>query len=231
MTISDAVPETNTLRERWLLIIGILFALFGLDLVDIVLPSSDEFVGPARWVILIGPSWFVAGLVVAGVLWIEQRGLDSIGVTWPSIRELGLAVGGFLVGIFAFGVTLPLVQALGLESTRTGLRTLAMFPTWVVVLIALTAGVTEEVLFRGYPIERLSELTGELWIGAAVTYVVFTAAHIPLWGVGGALQIGAWTLIVTVLYVRTRNLIACMVMHIANDLFAFVVLPVVFNVG
>lgn len=231
MSISDAFPGTNTLREQWLLIMGVLFALFGLNLVDMVLPPVGELVGPAQWVVLIGPHWLVAGLVVAGVLGIERRGLDSIGVTWPSTRELGLAVAGFLVGVLAFGVTQPLVQVLGLDSTRTGLKTLAMFPTWVVVLIALTAGVTEEVLFRGYPIERLSELTGELWIGAAVTYLVFTAGHIPFWGLGGALQISAWTLVVTVLYVRTRNLIACMVMHIANDLFAFVVLPVVFNVG
>lgn len=91
------------------------------------LPPVGELVGPARWVVLIGPHWFVAGLVVAGVLWNERRGLDSIGVTWPSARELGLTVTGFLVGVLAFGVTQPLVQALGLDSTRTGLKTSLCF--------------------------------------------------------------------------------------------------------
>lgn len=108
---------------------------------------------------------------------------------------------------------------------------ISSLPTWLVVIIALTAGITEEVLFRGYPIERLAELTGELWVGAAVTFVTFTAVHIPFWGLGGAIQIGAWTLVVTVVYVRTRNLIACMLMHIANDLFAFVILPILFASG
>lgn len=231
MSGTDEASSTNLLRERWILVVWILIALFGLDLVDLVLPEPTEVAGLIRWAVLIGPHWLVAGVVVAGVIWIERRGLDSIGVARPSARDLGLSIAAFVVGVLGFGLTQPLVQALGLESTRGGIQTIATLPTWVVVLVAVTAGVTEEILFRGYPIERVSDLTGELWIGAVVTYVVFTAAHVPFWGLGGAIQIGVWTLVVTLLYVRTRNLIACMVMHIANDMFAFVVLPVVLNSG
>jgi uncharacterized protein len=49
-------------------------------------------------------------------------------------------------------------------------------------LIVLTAGITEEVLVRGYPIERLSALTGSQWWGTAITYVVSVGLHASFWG-------------------------------------------------
>lgn len=226
MSTSGVVPTPDALRKRWPLLLGVLISLFGLEILSLVLPEPAVFSGPRRWLRLIGPSWFVAGVVVAGVVWVERRSLDSIGLERPSVRDLGLGVAGFVVGVVSFALTQPLVQALGLTSTTTGVRTLATFPMWVVVAIALTAGITEEVLFRGYPIERMAEVTGNLWVGAAVTFVVFTVGHVSWWGVGGAIQIGVWTLVVTVLYVYTRNLPACILMHVSNDLFAFIVLPI-----
>lgn len=93
------------------------------------------------------------------------------------------------------------------------------------ILIALTAGVTEELLFRGYAIERLSEISGSTTIGACAAYVIFVGLHAPFWGIGGTLQIGVWSLLVTWLYVRRRTLVPCIVMHVLNDLFAFVLMP------
>lgn len=226
MSASDVVPRSDILRERWSLLIGVVIALCGLSILSVVLPNPTAFSGLRRWLLLIGPHWLVASLVVANVAWGEQRSLHSIGLERPSIRDLGVGVAGFVVGVGSFAVTQPLVQALGLTSTSAGIETLAMLPLWVIVAIALTAGITEEILFRGYPIERLAELTGNLWVGAAVTVILFTLIHVPAWGIGGAIQIGVWTLIVTVVYVYTRNLPACILMHVSNDLYAFVLIPI-----
>lgn len=216
-------------RQPWVLLGGVLIALFGLDVLDVVLPSPDGLSGPLIWLRLIAPHWLLTVSIIAGIIWIERRPLASIGLTRPTTHDLGLGVLGFGLGVLAFGLTRPIVRELGLTSSSRGIELIGSLPPWVAVTLALTAGITEEVLFRGYPIERLTELTGRLSVGAAVTFLVFTLAHVPFWGLGGALQIGAWTLVVTVLYVRTRNLPACMLMHIANDIVAFVVLPLVFE--
>ncbi len=79
--------------------------------------------------------------------------------------------------------------------------------------MVLTAGITEEILFRGYPIERLYELTGNMYIAAFLPWLAFTLLHVYFRGVGGAIQIGA------------RSIPACMTMHILNDACAFLLLP------
>jgi membrane protease YdiL (CAAX protease family) len=227
---TKTVPTLRTRRERLLAMGGVAIALFGLDALGVVLPDLSTVEGPIRWLLLIGPHWTIAGVVVALVLWGERRALASIGLERPTAMDVGWGMAAFVVGVLAFGVTRPIVQSLGLDATGGGIETLASLPLSVVVVIAITAGVTEEVLYRGYPIERLTELTGDVRVGAGLTLVVFTVAHVPFWGVGGALQIGAWTVVVTVLYVRRRNLVACILMHVCNDLFAFVVLPALFGV-
>ncbi|MBC7334856.1 MAG: CPBP family intramembrane metalloprotease, partial [Clostridia bacterium] len=135
------------------------------------------------------------------------------------------AVVGFVVGAFSFILTSPLVNALGLGTTSRGIIQLAQTPIALRVVIIITAGITEEILFRGYPIERLTEMTGRIGWGAGIAYIMFVLLHIPFWGIGGTIQIGVWSLVVTLLYVRRRNLPACMLMHILNDAYAFLLLP------
>lgn len=230
-SIASALPTAEELRQQWYVVGGIVIALFGMDMLGVFLPAVMDVPRPLGWVVLLAPHWIVTAVVVGIVLWIERRRLVSIGLTRPSLRDVLLGIVGFVAGVASFVVTGPLVRELGLTSTGAGIATLDTLPVWVVAATAVTAGITEEVMFRGYPIERLTELTGSVWVGAGVTFVVFTVGHVGFWGLGGAIQIGVWTLIVTLLYVRTRNLPACILLHTANDLFAFVVLPALLDVG
>jgi membrane protease YdiL (CAAX protease family) len=145
-----------------------------------------------------------------------------------SWRDVLWGVVGFIVGAFSFILTTPLVNALGLSTTSGGIARLAQIPLVLRIGIVITAGVTEEILFRGYPIERLNNLTGRLSLAALIAYVVFVLLHIPFWGLGGTIQIGVWSIVVTILYVKRRNLPACMLMHILNDAYAFILLPMLF---
>ncbi len=209
----------------WPTLTGVAFALVGPVLLDALLETAVSLEGFAAGAASLGLDWLHAAVLVALVLWWERRPLRSVGVRRTGWRDLAWSLAGFVVGVLTFAVTAPVVQALDLGTTGSGIAWLASFPVWFTVLVAVTAGVTEEVAFRGYPIERLAELTGSAWLAGGVTWAVFTALHVPLWGVGGALQIGVWTVVVTALYVRRRNLQACILMHVLNDLFAFVVLP------
>jgi len=183
-----------------------------------------EFDVPSVSPRLLGDWVFALGLLALVRYW-ERLPLSSIGLRRPSGRDLLWGVVGFVLGAITFVFTGPLVQALNLETTTPGIAKLATLPVWFRLLIVITAGVTEEVLFRGYPIERLAAWTGRIGLGALIAYAVFVILHIPFWGLGGTLQIGVWAIVVTVLYVRLRNLWPCILMHVLNDAYAFILLP------
>ena len=52
------------------------------------------------------------------------------------------------------------------------------------VLVGPTA---EEILYRGYAMDRIEALTGRIWLAGAISTIVFGLAHAPFWGLGPAL--------------------------------------------
>ena len=56
-----------------------------------------------------------------------------------------------------------------------------ILPVWVLVPAWITGSFTEEVLFRSYPIERLTQLTGRRWLAGLVTMLAFTLLHLLTW--------------------------------------------------
>ena len=169
--------------------------------------------------------WALALLVLAFVTLSERSALHSIGLTMPTRPVLRAALLCWLIGSLTFLLTTPLVNALGLRATTGSLVRLARIPVGLRVALVVTAGLCEELVFRGYLIERLALFTGNLRLAAILAWAVFTLLHLPRWGSGGTLQIGAWALVISILYLRTRSVPACMLMHILNDSFAFIILP------
>ncbi|AFK19101.1 CPBP family intramembrane metalloprotease [Haloferax mediterranei ATCC 33500] len=205
---------------------GLFVALAGPMLVGefLLFPLTAEFSGLAEIPFWVGHLWLTLGVLVALVLYWERESLASIGVARPTLADIGVGVVGFVVGVMVFMLSQPLLSAVGLYDANSGQALLSQ-PLPVVLASAITAGIVEEVLFRGYPIERLLELTGNVWLAAGIPLAVFTAIHIPLWGVGTTLQIGAWSVVVTGVYLWRRTLVAPIVMHLLNDIVGFVILP------
>jgi membrane protease YdiL (CAAX protease family) len=81
----------------------------------------------------------------------------------------------------------------------------------------LRAGVSEEVLFRGYPIERLQEWSGSRALAAIVPLIAFTLAHVGPWGWSHLLVAAFGGAMLTVLYLWRRNLWASMLAHCLID--------------
>lgn len=189
---------------------------------------SEELWSSSRAIITIVQEWAVTLILLAIVLYWERRSLASIGITRMTWRDVLWGLVGFVVGALSFILTAPLVNALSLGTTSTGIEQLAQTSLALRIAVVITAGITEEIVSRGYPIERITEMTGHIGWGAGIAYIAFVLLHIPFWGVGGTIQIGVWSLIVTILYGWRRNLPACMLMHILNDAYAFILLPTLF---
>lgn len=206
--------------------LGLPFVLSGLGL--LLGRGREDGLTPSRAGLLLVQEWAVTLVLLVIVLVWERQSLASIGIKKMSWQDVWWGVIGFIVGALSFILTVPVVKALGLGTTSGGIAQLAHMPMALRIGVVLTAGITEEILSRGYPIERLYGLTHRLGLSASVAYVAFVLLHLPFWGLGGTIQIGVWSIVVTILYVNRRNLLACMLMHILNDAYAFILLPTFF---
>ena len=191
--------------------------------------QSKELWSSSHAIVTIVQEWAVALILLGIVFFWERRTLASIGITRMTWRDVLGGLAGFVVGALSFIFTTPFIMALGLGTTSTGIGQLAQTSIALRIAVVITAGITEEIISRGYPIERIREMTGQIAWGAGIAYIALVLLRIPFWGLGGTIQIGIWSLIVTLLYVWRRNLPACMLMHILNDAYAFILLPAVFT--
>jgi len=172
--------------------------------------------------------WAMALVVLAVVLCWERQSLRSIGfrrLTWKE-GLLALSLGILLfVLVPALGIFMERVVHIP-TSTMAVVTALAKYPIWLRAILAARAGFVEEILYRGYPIERLNRLTGRMWPGAVISLVIFTVIHLPPLGlghtVGIVLPLGV---IVTGLYVWKRNLTLNITVHFLVDFLVLVLLP------
>lgn len=207
---------------------GLLVSLFGATLLGMVdLPHWVDATATRSFLANSLSSWVLVGLLVAIVLYGERRPLRSIGLQAPTRREIAVGLGaGLLAVVLGLLVTGVAVLTLQLERPAT-LSALSQLSIPVQLVIVGTAVITEEILWRGYPIERVTEVTGSVWIGAAVSGTVFLAVHFPAWGVVGAIPQAVFTLVLVGVYVWSRNVVACMLTHGVINVLMIMVLPAV----
>jgi len=208
--------------------VGLAVALFGSPFLGL-LDLSDRLSSSATGTMLLNSAlmWLLVGVLLGIVVSWERRPLASIGLELPSRRHAAIGVGGgvvgLVVGILATGAA---VAAFNLDPPEP-LATIGDLSLPVKLVIVGTAVVTEELLWRGYPIERLTELTGSLWVGAATSVVVFLAVHFPAWGIVGAIPQAIFTVALVGVYVTTRNVVASILTHTVINVVMLLVVPAV----
>lgn len=206
--------------------VGLVLALGGSDIARSLAGRSD--VSLPHWVAsdeggTLGSDlrkWAVAGLVVAYVLLVEGESLSSIGLApMAPLALLGWIAGGFVLTVALTMVALNLFLWLDLDipsgfSEQQRQRSVAAR-----LFTAATAGVTESILFQGYPIERLASVTGSVLLAGALAWVAFTAVHYlgDTFSLEETLYIGVPAFSVTLLYVLSGNLLVVIVVHFAVD--------------
>jgi len=134
-----------------------LFLVFGLPLIfSLFLKSKYRKSGLFSGIVV--HHWSIVFLLFILITLWEHQSLSSIGFRGFSYREILWGFAGFFVGAFSFALTTPLVRALHLNTTAGGITRLAAAPPGLRVVLVLTAGIAEEIMFRGYAIERLATL-------------------------------------------------------------------------
>lgn len=156
--------------------------------------------------------------LVGVILWLvkakEGMPLSSIG-----LRPDGLAKSlgwGVLLAVACLGAALACLAAFSALDISYGSDSGIARSLPVVILTVLRAGIAEEVLYRGYALERLETLTGSKWIAAGVTLALFTAFHYRQ-GPAGLVLVFIITAILTAFYLWRRDLVANIFGHFLVD--------------
>lgn len=164
--------------------------------------------------------------LTAALLWIVIKGerlpLTSIGFQTGRIgRSLAW---GFALAIACFAAVITILAVYSSIGIHYGEGQSIARALPVTSLAVLRAGISEEVLYRGYAIERLQQITGSKWVAAAISLVLFAGFHFRqgLPGIGIAFLAG---LVLTAAYLWKRDLIANIFAHFLVDFVPNVALP------
>jgi membrane protease YdiL (CAAX protease family) len=145
-----------------------------------------------------------------------------LGVRWLSMRrafgDLALAGGGFVAIMLAEFVSARL-SAAGQNAALTSLlpSTVAERLTWV--LVAVSVGFCEEVVYRGYLQSQLTAFSASRAVGVIGQALLFGLAHLEQ-GPPLALRIAGYGLLFGLLAQYRRSLLPSIICHVCVDLAA-----------
>jgi membrane protease YdiL (CAAX protease family) len=227
--MSSAASETPHGSRSGLsvaVLVGLVVSLFGGILLGQLALPRWVAISTARSMLANSlSSWLLVGVLLGVVVYWEGRQLESIGLRLPTRTEvavgLGAGLGGAVLGLLVTGVA---AVTLNLDQPET-LSAITQLSAPIQLAVVGTGVVVEEVLWRGYPIERLTELTGRLWVGAGISGLVFLAVHYPAWGLAGAIPQAVFTVVLVGVYVWSRNVVVSMLTHGVINVVMIFVLP------
>ncbi len=220
-------------------VIGPLIAIaggLGVFAVDAVVELG--LVGQLLLTLFVGQYVAFAGLAVAYLAWrgFDRDGIVSyLGIRWPSLRELGLVVVGWVVIIVSVMGISMIVQLLGAETAANQSAELAIDnPAIIPLFIAasfLVIGPCEEILYRGVVQGRLRESLPAA-PAIVIASAVFAFIHVMALtgGVTGRLTTVAIlffpSLVFGVVYEYTENIVVPSLLHGLHNAVIFTLLYV-----
>ncbi|MDQ2866213.1 MAG: CPBP family intramembrane metalloprotease [Candidatus Eremiobacteraeota bacterium] len=214
-------------NRRLATIVGLIFALGWPAIFPIVQHRQQDLGNVKQDFGIIVLEW-TALIVLFGIVlfWERLNPLDSTGFVRP--KHIDLAIVGGLVVLAAI-VTAVLAHAHITMPRKGNMLAQALdVPVALRIALVVTAGICEEAFFRGYALERLRALTGNIWVGALIGTALFTAAHIPRYGLSvGLIGVAATGAVLSAIYVWRRNLLPCIALHCFLDGMSLLAIPAV----
>lgn len=182
-----------------------------------LLPGSGLATQVAREVLFCS----LTALLLAYILLVERRPIASIGLKWPTWKSFAWGLAGAMVMIAGFmAIYLIIFPALGVQEAE--LDTVKSMPAWLQLVLIARAALFEETYYRGFAIERLTELTNSRALAALISLVAFTFAHLTVWGWPHLIVAAFGGIVLTGLYLFRRDLSACMIAHFVTNGVSFI---------
>ena len=186
----------------------------------------------ARYLVTLAWEWVLAGVVVWGIHLRKTPLRQLLGVERPTLRDwrddLLFAAAfwmGSMIVLAAIGAFLKLAhfstpqKELAQLAPQNGLELLL----WVV--LSISAGICEELTFRGYLLQQFSRASGRVWMGVLASSLLFGVAH-GYEGASGMIAITVYGALFCMLTLTRGSLRPGMMAHAWQDIFSGIALMV-----
>ena len=173
--------------------------------------------------------WLLLPLILLWIYLVEKRKIGSIGLKNISVKMIFGGIGLGLVLFIIFGISTVGIQTIGLELNQDMAKLIVSQSIPFLILLSIRAAIVEEIVFRGFAFERITELTNSKLLAIILPLIVFTLAHIS-WGVGHLVFVFIAGGLFAIIYSVTRNLALVIIAHFVTDIVAIVVLPLLAGV-
>jgi membrane protease YdiL (CAAX protease family) len=184
-----------------------------------------------EYLLTLGWEWLLGAAVLWG-LWLRGTPLRSL---LGQVRQgpsgwLGdtAAAGIFWVGssviLGAVAVLLKFAHVKLPDQTVTSLAPTNVLELTLFLALSVSAGICEELLFRGYFQQQFEQLAGgRVWVGVVGSALLFGSAHLYE-GLAGVIAITVFGAMFSLLALKRRSLRAGMIAHAWHDAFSGIVL-------
>jgi membrane protease YdiL (CAAX protease family) len=176
----------------------------------------------------IGIEWIVALFIL--LYWIpkiEHRKLNSIGFRKFPRKYIWIAIIAYLWYVLISTGLEPALKSVGLQSLRELSPALKDYGFPLLFGLFLTGTFVEEVFYRGYIIERVTELSGRRWVGGIISWLTFTLVHLSFFGLGPTIEIGVIAAIFVTLFILAKSIWPAIIVHGISDIMGFLIGPFV----
>ena len=137
---------------------------------------------------------------------------------------IAIALTAFFVLVFG-PIAFWVLARSGSQGFGGGIEAVSQLPTAYLMLTIAIVAPAEELLYRGYAIARLSDLTGSSLFASLVSVFACGIAHVPMWGWAPAATTIISGGIATLVYLWRQDIFALIIAHIATDLYGIVLAP------
>ena len=177
-----------------------------------------------EWILLALVHWglLMRGTPLRQLLGVRRRGAVEI---WT---DIAIALGFWFASLIALGAVGLLLRRAHLHPEDIRAIVSQMAPSsigelafWIA--LSISAGICEELIFRGYLQQQFTALTRHIWLGIAISAVFFGLAH-GYEGISGMLLIVLYGVFFGILAHLRRSLRAGMFAHAWHDSLSGIVL-------
>jgi len=196
----------------------------------LALPSVDTKEKLALYAATMGFQWILAGVVAwRGV----ARGLGVRDFGLASDRWMELVLAGMIGGVAIGGVQWLNLRRIGkmegkaptlLRKLARGLLPVSLIEFLPYSALAITAGICEEFLYRGFALASLAKDGFPVWLAVFVTSVLFGLAH-AYQGKAGVFTTALFGVVLALVRLGFDSLVPVMMWHAALDLAAGIAAP------
>lgn len=176
--------------------------------------------------------WILAALVLWGI---HMRGiplrqlLGTSRVTFRDWRDDLILAAAFWIAsmmvLFAVGIVLRLTHLPTPQKVLAQLAPQSAFELLLWVILSISAGICEELTFRGYLLQQFSLSGRHVWIGVLVSSLLFGISH-GYEGVSGIIAITIYGALFCMLAIQRASLRPGMMAHAWHDIFSGIALMV-----